>query len=58
MTRVTPPAMDARVWPAITRRESPPAALQGQPAIAAVADDLSLGADDPAIERHDWRCHP
>jgi hypothetical protein len=32
--------------------------LQGQPAIAAVADDLSLGADDPAIERHDWRCHP
>ena len=51
------PAMHDRVWPAITRRESPPAPLRRRPACAAGASGLSLGAREPDARRHHWKGH-
>jgi len=48
------PAMLAGLWPAITRRQSPPSPLARQTSLAAVECGLWLGARDPEIRRHYW----
>src|SRR5712691_7347050 len=51
------PAIHARFWPAITRRERPPSPLHRPPACAAEECDLSLGARDPEARQHYWQGH-
>src|SRR5439155_21571095 len=51
------PAIHARFWPAITRRESPPSSLPRLLAWAADECGLSLGASDPEAGRHYWKGH-
>jgi hypothetical protein len=49
--------MKARFSPAITRRQSPPAALRRLPACAAAACGLWLGASDRELGPHYWKGH-
>src|SRR5919197_5971414 len=44
--------MRGGLWPAITRRESPPSPLPRLPTLAAGECGLSLGARDPETRQH------
>src|SRR6058998_1420877 len=45
------------LWPAITRRQSPPSPLPRLPALAADECGLWLGARDPEARQHHWQEH-
>ncbi len=51
------PAIHAGLWPAITRRQSPPSPLPRLPALAADECGLWLGARDPETRQHHWKEH-
>src|SRR3989442_8589747 len=51
------PAIHACLWPAITRRQSPPSPLPRQPSLAAGECGLWLGARDPEAGQHYWKGH-
>src|SRR6266508_2381583 len=51
------PGILAGLWPAITRRQSPPSSLPRLLALAADECGLWLGARDPETRQHHWKEH-
>jgi hypothetical protein len=51
------PAVHAGLWPAITRRQSPPSPLPRLQALAADECGLLLGARDPEFHQRHWKGH-
>jgi hypothetical protein len=49
--------MHAGLWPAITRRQSPPSASPRSTDLGSLGCDLWLGARDPETRRHHWTGH-